>query len=416
MVAIIKTGHSVRSSFNYNENKVSQGIAVCIGERNYPVDVEKMNHTMKLNRLLNQVTLNDNVICNSVHISLNFDPSENHSKELLMDIANAYMEKIGFGQQPYLVYQHNDSEHPHIHIVSIKVRADGSRIDMQNIGKNQSEKARKEIEETFGLVKAESKKTKEQFSLLPIANRKIDYGKTESKKAINGVLNKVLFDYKYSSLAELNAVLGLYNVKADRGNERSRVFKNNGLLYRILDENAKPIGVPIKASDFYSKPTLKFLEDKFKANETRKISDKTRVKNTIQMAFIREHNLSLDRFAKQLEKEGIHTVLRKSETGLVYGITYVDHVTKNVFNGSSLGKEYSAKGILERCEPPIVAENKQQVSERLKAFILENNSKKTFDVLAICKLIDSLLQPEMTYDYLPKQLKKKKKRRIRKGI
>ena len=59
------------------------------------------------------------------------------------------MEKIGFGEQPYLTYQHFDAGHPHIHIVSVKVRADGSRIDTQNIGRNQSEKARKEIEEVL---------------------------------------------------------------------------------------------------------------------------------------------------------------------------------------------------------------------------------------------------------------------------
>ncbi len=132
MVAIIKTGHSIHNIFNYNENKVKQGVAVCIGEGNYPLDVDKMNASMKLIRFLKQLALNDNVKRNSVHISLNFDSSEiSLSKEKLMEIANTYMEKIGFGQQPYLVYQHHDAGHPHIHIVSIKVKADGSRIDMQ---------------------------------------------------------------------------------------------------------------------------------------------------------------------------------------------------------------------------------------------------------------------------------------------
>ena len=163
MVAIIKTGHSIHNIFNYNENKVKQGVAACIGEGNYPVDVDKMSGTMKLNRFIKQLVLNDNVKRNSVHISLNFHPSENHSKEKLMDIANTYMEKIGFGEQPYLVYQHHDAGHPHIHLVSIKVRADGSRIDMQNIGRNQSEIARKEIEKYFELVMAEGHEKKREY-------------------------------------------------------------------------------------------------------------------------------------------------------------------------------------------------------------------------------------------------------------
>ena len=74
------------------------------------------------------------------------------------------MERIGFGNQPYLVYQHHDAGHPHIHIVSIKVREDGSRVDTQNIGRNQSEKARKEIEKEFGLLKAEDSKRLKEYS------------------------------------------------------------------------------------------------------------------------------------------------------------------------------------------------------------------------------------------------------------
>src|SRR5690242_14722621 len=108
MVAVIKTGDSVQSIFRYNENKVKQGAAKCIGEGNYPAAVKDLNSSMKLNRLLHQNALNGNVRRNSVHISLNFHPSENYSAEKLMRIADAYMEKIGFAEQPYLVYQHHD--------------------------------------------------------------------------------------------------------------------------------------------------------------------------------------------------------------------------------------------------------------------------------------------------------------------
>ncbi|HZK98035.1 MAG TPA: relaxase/mobilization nuclease domain-containing protein [Prolixibacteraceae bacterium] len=108
---------------------------------------------MKLNRFIKQLELNENVKRNSIHISLNFHLSESHlSEEKLLAIADAYMEKIGFGKQPYLVYQHHRVGHSHIHLVSIKVRPDGSLIDLNNIGRNQSEQARKSIKKEFGLV------------------------------------------------------------------------------------------------------------------------------------------------------------------------------------------------------------------------------------------------------------------------
>jgi len=411
MVAIIKTGNSIHNIFNYNENKVKQGVAECIGEGNYPMEVDKMNLNMKLNRLLKQTALNDNVKRNSVHISLNFDPSETASlsKEKLMNIVNTYMDKIGFGQQPYLVYQHHDSGHPHIHIVSIKIRENGSRIDTQNIGRNQSEIARKEIEKSFGLIVAEGRGKNQKQELQPITMGKVQYGRIESKKAIANVLNVVLPTYKYSSLPELNAVLQQYNVLADRGSENSRTFQSNGLVYRILDKNGKAIGVPIKASDFYNKPTLKYLEEKFVSNKTGQLQHRNRVKNAIDLALL-GNKTSLPELEKTLKKGGINIVLRKNNQGILYGITYVDHSTKCVFNGSALGKAYSAKAIQDRCGLSTKAK------EKSISFDNATQDHKSFNSnSAIEKLTDILTQSEQPMSYVPNQLKGKRKKKKRRG-
>jgi hypothetical protein len=421
MVTIIKTSHSIRSILNYNENKVKKGVAECICSGNYTADVDKLSDFAKLNRFTNRLELNENVKRNSIHVSLNFDPSENHSKEKLIAIANTYMEKIGFGAQPYLVYQHHDAGHPHLHVVSVNIERDGKRIDLHHLGIRKSEPARKEIEETFGLVKAEGRKMKEQFTLQPISMGKVLYGKIESKKALTNVLSKVLNEYKYSSLPELNAVLKQYNVLADRGSENSKIFLANGLVYRILDDKGNPIGVPIKASDFYFKPTLKFLGEKFKENETRKLSDKIRVKNIINMALFNERAMPVSHLAKLLEREGIQTIFRRSSEGLLYGITYVDHTTKNVFNGSSLGKEYSAKAIEERCGLNIASEEKSnQIYEKIPSTELLIDDlqyqKDTITIPDLVKALDMLMRSEYSSDYVPNQLKKKKNKRKRRGL
>ncbi|NWL03604.1 relaxase [Flavobacterium collinsii] len=414
MVAVIKTSSSIRGILNYNENKVEMGKAECISAVNYPLELEKLSFTSKLNRFLKLAELNTNAKRNSVHISLNFDPSENHSKEKLAEIADTYMEKLGFGRQPYLVYQHHDAGHPHCHIVTNNIQRDGKRIDLHLLGIRKSEPARKEIEEMFGLVKAEGRKQKEQFSLNPIDVVRVQYGKAESRKAINSVLNKILFDYKYSSLPELNAVLNLYNVHADRGSEESRVFKNNGLLYKILDQNSKPIGVPIKASEFYSRPTLKFLEGKFKSNDAEKETCKKYVKNAIKMAFYRESIFSPEKLSKVLQKESIHMILRKSIEGQLYGITYVDHKTRSVFNGSSLGKEFSAKGIQENCAINILEiERKNQNSIPKNSENFQHLESREY---ISGNLAEILLRGEKINDYVSKQFNKKKKRRHHKNI
>src|SRR5574338_1633409 len=107
MVAVIKVGHSMHRIFNYNENKVKEGVAECIGAENFPLNAEEMTLKIKLNYLLKRMEWNQNVKRNSIHIPLTFDPSEkNLSKEKLLDIAEVYMQKLGFGEQPYLIYQH----------------------------------------------------------------------------------------------------------------------------------------------------------------------------------------------------------------------------------------------------------------------------------------------------------------------
>lgn len=349
MVAIIKSGYSLHRILNYNENKVKEGVAQCIGAENFPLDADQMSFDVKLGCFQKLTDLNQRAKKTSVHISLNFDPSENDlSEQRLLEIASDYMLRIGFGKQPFLVYRHFDAGHPHIHIVTTNVKPDRKTIDMHFIGANKSEPARKMIEKKFDLVPASSRAKELLYQAKPISVSQVAYGRTETKKAIQNVLEHVINQYRYCSLAELNAVLGKYNILAQTGEEGSRVHRNRGLLYRVIDAQGVPVGVPIKASSFYNQPTIKNLEKKMEDNRDKRHRFKSRVKNEIDLA-LNGKKEDLDGFMEQLRKKGIDVVLRKSKDNLIYGITYVDHKTKCVFNGSALGKAYSAKAVQERC-------------------------------------------------------------------
>ncbi|MGN6266624.1 MAG: relaxase/mobilization nuclease domain-containing protein [Ginsengibacter sp.] len=431
MVAVIKVGHSMHRIFNYNENKVKEGVAKCIGAENFPLNAEEMSLKIKLNYLLKRMELNENVKRNSVHISLNFDPSESDfSQQKLMEIATVYMQKLGFGEQPFLVYQHHDAGHPHLHLVTTNIQVDGRRIDLHHLGIRKSEPARKEIEKMFGLVAAENHPRLQPFQLKPVDVRKVQYGRTETKRAITNVLDAVLDRYCYTSLPELNAVLRQYNILADRGSENSRIFKSGGLVYRVLDEDGKPVGVPIKASDFYNKPTLKYLEEKYNLNDTKRHPFKARVKNEIDKAFVGK-KLALDELMKQLETKGIHVALRQNDAGLIYGITYVDHQTKCVFNGSVLGKQYSAKAIQERCLSQIAGRQdllshpaakmdiglQPQAISAAETKAHDNGLQSASKFKESGNILEALIQPERAADYIPNQLKKKgRKKKKRKNI
>ena len=53
-----------------------------------------------------------------LHISINPHPKDVLSDQQLSDIAREYMRKLGYGDQPYLVYKHEDIDRHHIHIVA----------------------------------------------------------------------------------------------------------------------------------------------------------------------------------------------------------------------------------------------------------------------------------------------------------
>jgi type IV secretory pathway VirD2 relaxase len=136
MVARITTPQSVRRALNYNEQKVQAEKAECLYAGNFLGEANELNFYQKLERFEHQNALNERAKTNTLHISLNFDAGDKLGKEKLVEIANNYMDKIGFGEQPYLVYQHHDAGHLHLHIVTSSIQNDGRRINTFNIGKN----------------------------------------------------------------------------------------------------------------------------------------------------------------------------------------------------------------------------------------------------------------------------------------
>lgn len=427
MVAVIKTGSSIRRIFLYNENKVDLGLANCISAINYPMEAHEMTSSMRLKRLMDQAELNRRVSRNSVHISLNFDPNEKElSDNRLIEIAKFYMEGIGFSDQPYLIYKHLDAAHPHIHLVSTKVRSDGSRIDMNNIGRNQSEKTRCLIERKFNLVQASE--SKHQLSHLPkaIDLSKVKYGRTETRGAIQNVLEEVLNSYNFSSLHQLNAILQQFNVLADRGSKGSRIYTNNGLIYRLLDDHGQKVGVPLKSSVFYSKPTLMNLKERFEKNQGFRKQLKVRTAYAIDKA-IQGHFKDMEEFKDRLRKQAVHLVLRQNASGAVYGITYVDHKNRCVFNGSELGKQYSAKAILERVEGNV--QHVEYLRLNTALYLKRNVRQGKFEPYQITGRIsdstqvlwidrnplDALFHVTFSTDYIPNAFKKRKKRKKKIG-
>lgn len=424
MVAKITTPKNAKAALNYNEQKVQKGNAAFIYAGNCLKEAGEMNFYQKLAMLENLNNLNKRATTNTLHISLNFSVGEKFSHQKLISIASSYMEKLGFGEQPYLVYKHDDAGHPHIHIVSTTIKADGSRINTHNIGRNQSEKARKEVEVEYGLVKAEAQKQLLRQSIQPINLGKIIYGKLETKKSISNIVSAVFSQYKYASLPEFNAALKQFNITADRGKEEGRIFKNRGLVYRILDKDGNKIGVPIKASSLACMPTLDNLEKKFSANDILKSQFKQTVRSSIDECFGKPVT-DIKSLQIALEQKQFYLLLRKNTEGRLYGVTFVDNKNKCVFNGSDLGKNYSIAALQNKIT---VKENKEESIGKNETFTQNSNSKniptsghsinKLQEEIPLSKnenLFEVLLTSTSQQENIPFSLLPKKKRKGKKN-
>ncbi len=420
MVARIISGKDLRGALSYNEHKVKEHRATCILASAFHGRPEDMNFYDKYSRLKCFTDKNTRVKTNAIHISLNFDAGEKLGEDQLKEISALYMNKIGFGNQPYLVYEHKDAAHPHIHIITTNIQFDGKRIDIHNIGRNQSEVARKEIEAQFNLVKAESKKNKNQHKqefLRPVDLQKTTYGKSETKRSISNIVSTIIRTYRYTSIPELNAVLNQYHVQADRGKEGSMMHQNKGLQYSLIDEIGNKVGVPIKASSIDGKPTLAFLEKQFQLNIALRKPHRESLRRAIDNTFRSDPKDGVQ-WQKRLRSRNIQLVIRSNPEGRVYGVTYIDHKTSCVFNGSDLGKQYTAKGILDRLSQieqsqpfrPGYSEVKRPETKAMEF------SKERTD-LQLEKLLWDLIKPEQQEYVSPEAAMrlKKKRRRIKKG-
>lgn len=130
---------------------------------------------------------------------------------------------------------------------------------------------------------------------------------------------------------------------ADRGPEDSLMFQKRGLVYSVLDADGKRVGIPFKASSFAGKPILNKVESRFARNlEKRKVYAE-QLRSAVSKALEKDHLVTKDDLINALGQQGISVLFRQNSEGRIFGLTYVDHNNRCVFNGSDLGKPFSAK-------------------------------------------------------------------------
>jgi hypothetical protein len=418
MVADIHIGNNLYGALAYNQEKIDAGLGKILetnrifvpsnGQFSIRDCVQDFERAMPP-----QVTTSRGII----HISLNPHPDDRLTDGQLSDIGREYMEKMGFGGQPYMIFKHEDIDRQHLHIVSTRVRGDGTLVsDKKNY--ERSRKITDELERKYGLH-PKGQLQEGVWRLSPV-----DASQGNLKKQAANVIKPLAEIYRFRSLPEFRALLSLYNIGVEevKGENGGKPYR--GLVYSVLDAEGNRTGKPLKSSLFGKGYGIEALEQRMKKSgeqiKTGGQIDKT--KATVLASLNASRTGS--EFRADLGKKGIDLMLRYGNGGRLFGVTFIDHNSRTVLNGSALGREFSANALAERFSDLSEEDRReQQKPEHTPASADETVHAAIPDLLSVGDAAGSLfsvLTPEpennRKEELLPFNRRKKKKRRYRRQL
>ena len=336
MIAKISATENLGGALGYNFKKVEKGEAnILLAAELYQSKEGRYTMEDVLADMEALIPKNCRTKKTVFHCSLNPHPDEKLSDERLTQIAKEYMEALGYGKQPYIVFKHNDIAREHIHIVSLRIDGEGKKIN-DKFEKRRSKKITDTLERKFGLIPS-SKVTDKAMKETP----KIDTNKGNIKEQVANVVRMVLKHYCFCSLGELNAVLSKYNLATEEVKTEFRGKKYDGLVYVPTDDKGGKISTPINASDIGRGVGYTAVQNRIQKSKlvvkplVPAIRDK--VLQTMRTSPRTEEELR-----QRLEEQGLRVVIRKNESERIYGITFIDDKEGIALNGSRLGKGYAA--------------------------------------------------------------------------
>lgn len=328
MVIRILTGREVAGAVRYNERKVEEGQAERIQIANYPDSNMAEKYGQFRLQLLEQMTrLNPAVAKPSVHLAIAFHPTESITNDQLRQIGSEVMTEVGYGRQPYLMYRHDDTWHPHIHIVSVSIDPDGCKISDKFI-RNRLNQIRNGIEQRHGLIQAEG-----------IVRHRTSINAKEEKheQAISTVVKRALENFTFGSVDSLRQYLQMQGVvmKAMAGRSKTGVtfqaVEKSGILTR-----------PVAASKLTYKPTNKRLATLFASQAERHTKGCEATAAIIHQRLSRYESLTETEYKTTLKQVGIQV----SDRGGVY--LYVQAQAGIVVQEKELGPALCRQALLTR--------------------------------------------------------------------
>ena len=113
-------------------------------------------------------------------------------------------------------------------------------------------------------------------------------------------------------------------------------------MYGALDDDGQQVGTPFKSSKFGKVFGYGTLQKKFAASVEKVKRDNLAERTRKEVVKAMQGISTKEEFARRLKEADIEVIYRINPDGRLYGITFIDHAARTVFNGSRLGKPFTA--------------------------------------------------------------------------
>ena len=406
MVANIRTGATVGGAVRYNEEKVNRGQAevLCWNRMLDPFDTTgRMSHERCMASFEPFLQANRRTTNTVFHVSLNPSPEDRLNDEQLGEIAREYMERMGYGEQPYIVFKHRDIAREHLHIVSLRIDREGRKLP-HDFESRRSVEITRDLEQKYGLhpsIKGQELQDREGL-------RKVDYQKGDVKQQVSSTVRSCLRHYRCASFGEWRTLLETFNVSVE---ERTGTIDGRdyaGMIYGALTDDGDGIGTPFKSSrigkDVGYEALQRYYERSKMALKEPGVLDGLRGKVADEM----ERCTNRAEFCERLRDKGVDAVFRLNAAGRIYGVTFIDHKQGIVANGSLLGRSFSANAF----EQQFHIETMSMGVSRSTSKQPQSSSKELYQSDQLIHPLDAVLElaDVQTYEEQQQQIRKRKKR------
>ena len=336
MIAKISATENLGGALGYNFKKVEKGEAnILLAAELYQSKEGRYTMEDVLADMEALIPKNCRTKKTVFHCSLNPHPDEKLSDELLAQIAKGYMEALGYGKQPYIVFKHNDIAREHIHIVSLRINGEGKKIN-DKFEKRRSKKITDTLERKYNLIPS-SKIADKVMNETP----KIDTTRGNIKEQVANIVRMVLKHYRFCSLGELNAILSAYNLTVEEVKTEFRGKKYDGLVYVPTADKSNKVSTPIHASDIGRGVGYTAILNRIQKSKQAIKPLIPTIRNKV-LQTMRTSPKTEEELRQRLEEQSLRVFIRKNESGRIYGITFIDDKEGIALNGSRLGKGYAA--------------------------------------------------------------------------